>query len=142
MVGVVSISHAHVLDGFADRYGYKKTIAVSVFIKALGYILMATQTEFYPFLIGCCTPALGTAIFKPGVQGTMCQSLTKKNSSVGRGTFYMLVNIGGFLGPPLAHFLYDISWPAVFLRLCGHCLAEPADAVDLQRSPYRRRAEG
>jgi len=26
----------------------------------------------------------------------------------------MLVNIGGFLGPPLAHFLYGISWPAVF----------------------------
>ena len=29
--------------GFADRYGYKKTIAVSVVIKMLGYILMATQ---------------------------------------------------------------------------------------------------
>ncbi|MBU8932550.1 MAG: MFS transporter [candidate division Zixibacteria bacterium] len=103
-----------VSGGFADRYGYKKTIAVSVFIKVLGYILMATQTEFYPFLFGCCTLALGTAIFKPGVQGTMCQSLTKKNSSVGWGTFYMLVNIGGFLGPPLAHYLYGISWPAVF----------------------------
>ena len=100
--------------GFADRYGYKKTIAVSIVIKAVGYILMATQREFYPFLIGCCVLALGTAIFKPGVQGTMCQSLTKENSSVGWGTFYQLVNIGGFLGPPLAHFLYGISWPAVF----------------------------
>ena len=100
--------------GFADRYGYKKTIAVSVFIKALGYVLMATQREFWPFLIGCCVLAFGTAIFKPGVQGTMCQTLTKKNSSVGWGTFYMLVNIGGFLGPPLAHFLYGVSWPAVF----------------------------
>jgi len=100
--------------GFADRYGYKRTIAASVVIKVIGYLLMATQTEFYPFLIGCCTLALGTAIFKPGVQGTMCQTLTKKNSSVGWGTFYMLVNIGGFLGPPLAHFLYGVSWPAVF----------------------------
>jgi len=100
--------------GFADRYGYKKTIAVSIAIKAIGYILMATQREFYPFLFGCCVLAFGTAIFKPGVQGTMCQALTKKNSSVGWGTFYMLVNIGGFLGPPLAHFLYGISWPAVF----------------------------
>ncbi len=103
-----------VSGGFADRYGYKKTIAASVFIKVAGYLLMATQTSFYPFLMGCCTLALGTAIFKPGVQGTMCQTLTKKNSSVGWGTFYMLVNIGGFLGPPLAHFLYGISWPAVF----------------------------
>jgi dipeptide/tripeptide permease len=100
--------------GFADRYGFKKTIAVSVVIKMLGYVLMATQTEFWPFLIGCCTLALGTAIFKPGVQGTMCQSLTKQNSSVGWGLFYMLVNIGGFLGPPLAHYLYGYSWPVVF----------------------------
>ena len=105
--------------GFADRYGYKKTIAVSVIVKVIGYLMMATQREFWPFLIGCCVLALGTAIFKPGVQGTMCQSLTKKNSSVGWGTFYMLVNIGGFLGPPLAHFLYGISWPAVFYGCAG-----------------------
>lgn len=108
-----------VSGGFADRYGYKKTIAASIVIKAAGYILMATQTEFIPFLIGCCTLALGTAIFKPGVWGTMCQSLTKQNSSVGWGLFYMLVNIGGFLGPPLAHYLYGISWPAVFYGCAG-----------------------
>lgn len=108
-----------VSGGFADRYGYKKTIAASVFIKMAGYILMATQREFYPFLFGACTLALGTAIFKPGVQGTMVQVLTKKNSSVGWGTFYMLVNIGGFLGPPLAHYLYGISWPAVFFGCAG-----------------------
>ncbi len=108
-----------VSGGFADRYGYKKTIAVSTVIKIVGYLLMATQREFWPFLIGCCTLALGTAIFKPGVQGTMCQTLTKKNSSVGWGTFYMLVNVGGFLGPPLAHFLYGWSWPAVFYGCAG-----------------------
>src|SRR5512138_3372357 len=100
--------------GFADRYGYKKTIAFSVAIKMLGYFLMATQREFYPFLFGCLVLALGTATFKPGVQGTMCQALSKKNSSVGWGMFYMLVNIGGFLGPPVAHFMLGISWPAVF----------------------------
>jgi MFS family permease len=44
----------------------------------------------------------------------MLQSLDKDNSSIGWGTFYMLVNIGGFLGPPLAHYLYGISWPMVF----------------------------
>ncbi|MCM2272655.1 MAG: MFS transporter [candidate division Zixibacteria bacterium] len=100
--------------GFADRYGYKKTIAFSVAIKVIGYLLMATQREFWPFLFGCLILALGTATFKPGVQGTMCQSLSTRNSSVGWGMFYMLVNVGGFLGPPLAHFLYGWSWAAVF----------------------------
>ncbi len=100
--------------GFADRYGYKKTIAFSITIKIIGYMMMATQREFIPFLLGCCVLAAGTAIFKPGVQGTLVRTLNKDNSSVGWGTFYMLVNIGGFLGPPLAHFMYGISWPAVF----------------------------
>jgi len=100
--------------GFADRYGYKKTIAVSLSIYILGYLMMATQREFLPFLMGCCVLAVGVALFKPGVQGTLVRTLTDKNSSVGWGTFYMVVNIGGFLGPPLAHFLYGISWPAVF----------------------------
>lgn len=100
--------------GFADRYGYKKTIAVSLAISICGYILMGTQRTFAPFMFGCLVLALGTATFKPGVQGTMCQSLAKSNSSIGWGIFYMMVNIGGFLGPPLAHYLYGISWPAVF----------------------------
>jgi POT family proton-dependent oligopeptide transporter len=100
--------------GFADRYGYKKTIAVSLCISITGYLLMATQREFAPFMAACLVLALGTATFKPGVQGTMCQSLSKRNSSIGWGIFYMMVNIGGFLGPPLAHFLYGWSWPTVF----------------------------
>lgn len=100
--------------GFADRYGYKKTIAVSIAIKVAGYLLMATQREFWPFTIGCLVLAFGTAIFKPGIQGSLLQSLDKRNSSVGWGLFYMLVNVGGFLGPPLAHYLYGLSWPMVF----------------------------
>jgi proton-dependent oligopeptide transporter, POT family len=100
--------------GFADRYGYKKTIAVSIAIKMVGYLLMATQREFWPFTIGCLVLAFGTAIFKPGLWGSMIRQLTIDNSSIGWGMFYMLVNVGGFLGPPLAHFLYGFSWPTVF----------------------------
>jgi MFS family permease len=100
--------------GFADRYGYKKTIAASIAIKMAGYLMMATFRGFWPFTIGCLTLAFGTAIFKPGIQGSLLRTLTKENSSIGWGTFYMLVNVGGFLGPPLAHYLYGFSWPAVF----------------------------
>jgi hypothetical protein len=100
--------------GFADRYGYKKTIAFSIVIKVIGYLLMATQREFWPFTIGCLVLAFGTAIFKPGVWGSLQRTMDKKTSSVGWGVFYMLVNVGGFLGPPLAHFLHGWSWPTVF----------------------------
>ncbi len=100
--------------GFADRYGYKKTIAFSIAIKVIGYLLMATQREFWPFTIGCLVLAFGTAIFKPGVWGSLQTTLTERTSGVGWGLFYMLVNVGAFLGPPLAHYLYGWSWPAVF----------------------------
>lgn len=100
--------------GFADRYGYKKQISLSIVIKIIGYLLMATQREFWPFFSGCMILAAGTAIFKPPVQGTFVKTLNEKSSGVGWGFFYMVVNVGGFLGPPLAHFLYGYSWPAVF----------------------------
>lgn len=100
--------------GFADRYGYKKTIAFSIVIKVIGYLLMATQREFWPFTIGCLVLAFGTAIFKPGVWGSLQRTMDTKTSSVGWGVFYMLVNVGGFLGPPLAHYLHGWSWAAVF----------------------------
>jgi POT family proton-dependent oligopeptide transporter len=100
--------------GFADRYGYKKQIVVAILLKGLGYVLMATQRDFWPFLAGCLLLAAGTAVFKPPIQGTFVKTLTDSTSGVGWGFFYMVVNIGGFLGPPVAHFLCGYSWPMVF----------------------------
>jgi len=100
--------------GFADRYGYKRQIAAAIVLKVMGYLMMATQREFWAFFAGCLILAAGTAVFKPPVQGTFVKSLTEQTSGVGWGFFYLVVNVGGFLGPPLAHFLYGYSWPAVF----------------------------
>jgi POT family proton-dependent oligopeptide transporter len=100
--------------GFADRYGYKRQIVVAIIIKSLGYLMMATQRTFWPFFAGCLLLAAGTAVFKPPVWGTFVKTLTAKTSGVGWGFFYMIINIGAFLGPPLAHFLYGYSWPTVF----------------------------
>jgi dipeptide/tripeptide permease len=100
--------------GFADRYGYKRQIVAAILLKGLGYFTMATQRAFWPFFTGCLLLAAGTAIFKPPIQGTFVKTLTEKTSGVGWGIFYMVVNIGGFLGPPLAHFLVGYSWPMVF----------------------------
>jgi POT family proton-dependent oligopeptide transporter len=87
---------------------------VAIIIKSLGYLMMATQRTFWPFLAGCLLLAAGTAIFKPPVWGTFAKTLTSKTSGVGWGFFYMIINVGAFLGPPLAHFLYGYSWPTVF----------------------------
>lgn len=100
--------------GFADRYGYKNQIRLAIVLKVVGYLLMATQRGFWPFFGGCMLLAAGTAVFKPPVQGTFVRTLNESNSGVGWGFFYMVVNLGGFFGPPLAHYLYGFSWPTVF----------------------------
>jgi len=100
--------------GFADRYGRKPTIAISIAVKIAGYLLMATQRSFGGFLFACATLAAGTAVFKPGVQGTLAVGTNRRNSSVGWGIFYQLVNVGGFLGPPLAGYLHHLAWKWVF----------------------------
>ncbi len=100
--------------GLADKYGRKPTIAVSIAIKMAGYLLMATQRSFWGFFLGCMVLATGTAVFKPGVQGTLVRGTTRQNSSVGWGIFYQVVNIGGWLGPPLAGYLHHKGWSWVF----------------------------
>jgi MFS family permease len=106
--------------GYADRYGYKNTIAFSVTMNILGFILMAYMRTFWGFFGGVMVLATGTAFFKPGLQGSLAQNLTKDNSSVGWGIFYWIVNVGAFIAHPLAGILQvEISWKAVFLTSAG-----------------------
>ncbi len=55
--------------GFADRYGYKKSLFVSITLNIAGYILMGTQHSYTGFLFGVIVLATGTAFFKPSIQG-------------------------------------------------------------------------
>jgi dipeptide/tripeptide permease len=100
--------------GFADRYGHKNTIAFAIVLKIIGYGLMGVMMDFNGFFLGCAFLAAGTAVFKPGVQGTLAATLKKSSASVGWGIFYQLVNIGGFLGPVIAGLLRLLDWKYVF----------------------------
>lgn len=100
--------------GFADRYGYKKTIFWSIVLKIIGYVMMGTLRSYWGFFAGTMMLATGTAVFKPGIQGSLAQSLDKGNASKGWGVFYWLVNVGGLIGPPLAGYLHGWGWDWVF----------------------------
>lgn len=103
-----------VSGGFADRYGYKKTIAAYATINIAAYVLMANVRSYPLFFAACILLAIGTALFKPALQGTLAQSMNAKNSSVGWGFFYWLVNVGGFIGPYFANFMRPHGWQFVF----------------------------
>ena len=102
--------------GFSDRYGYKRTLAIAVLLKASGYALMALAPGFWVFMLGSQLLAAGTGVFKPGLQGTMAHSIAKAgSSSVGWGLFYQSVNVGAFFGAYIPAYTRDtFGWPWVF----------------------------
>lgn len=100
--------------GLSDRIGYKETIFASTVFKILGYLAMGLFPSFWGFALGVVLLAFGTGIFKPGLQGTIAKSTNRQNSSVAWGVFYQTVNLGGYLGPPLAVYLRQMSWDLVF----------------------------
>jgi len=103
------------IGGLADRFGYKRTILVSTFVKIQGYLVMAWFPTYGGFFVGAFLLATGTAIFKPGIQGTLVHSTRPENSSLAWGVFYQLVNVGGWIGPLLAAYMRSrLSWTSVF----------------------------
>ncbi|MFN3202763.1 MAG: MFS transporter [Bradymonadia bacterium] len=128
---------------FADRYGYKINIAISTVLKILGYLLMGycitiaeslagmpiaearaqgTDLTYWIFFSGAQLLALGTAIFKPGVQGLLANEMPPDKAALGWAIFYQCVNIGGFVGPFIAGYLRILEWEYVFL-LCSAAIA-------------------
>lgn len=100
--------------GLSDRFGYKRTIAASTVIKIIGYLIMAAFPTYAGFFVGAIVLASGTAVFKPGIQGTLVKATRRENSSMAWGIFYQTVNIGGFLGPLVAGYLRKMEWQYVF----------------------------
>ncbi len=88
-----------VTGGIADRYGYKRVLFFAISANVIGYVMMANFHDYYGFFAGILVLATGTAFFKPALQGSLAQALTKENSSLGWGIFYWVVNVGAFSAP-------------------------------------------
>jgi MFS family permease len=100
--------------GLSDRYGYKQTIFAATLLKSFGYLLMAWLPSYWGFFLGAMCLATGTAVFKPGLQGTLVRATGRHNSSMAWGIFYQTVNIGGWIGPLVALHMRTMAWKYVF----------------------------
>ncbi|MBN1513454.1 MAG: MFS transporter [Phycisphaerae bacterium] len=118
-----------VSGGYSDRYGYRKSLVVAFTLNIIGYLGMAQSKPiadylatqgwenpgYWVFLAAALCVAMGTAIFKPPIQGTVAKSVTEETSSMGFGLFYWVVNIGGAVAPMGAAYLrHDVDWNYVF----------------------------
>jgi dipeptide/tripeptide permease len=99
-----------------DRFGYKKTFIIAYSTLVPAYYLLGQFTTFGGFFIAFLFVAVGAAIFKPVVVGTVARTTDETNSSMGFGIFYMMVNVGGFVGPVVAGIVrVKYGWNYVFL---------------------------
>jgi dipeptide/tripeptide permease len=98
----------------ADRIGFKKVLILSFTAYIAGYIMVGTSESFSMVFAAYIFLALAGALFKPIISGMIAKTTDDETSSIGFGIFYMMVNIGGFIGPFIAGFLYKVDWNLVF----------------------------
>lgn len=98
----------------SDRIGYRKTLYIAYSIYTLVFLLMPIFKTFVPVFIIFLMLATGSALFKPIIAATVAKTTDEETSSIGFGIFYMVVNIGAFIGPFVTGYFRKFSWDYVF----------------------------
>ena len=104
-----------ITGAISDRIGFKKVLILSFIAYVAGYIMVGTFQSFPAVFAAYIFLAVAGSLFKPIISGMIAKTTNAETSSVGFGIFYMMVNIGGFVGPFIAGFLYRVDWKLVFL---------------------------
>jgi dipeptide/tripeptide permease len=104
-----------ITGAIADRVGFKKMLILSFTMYVAGYFMVGYFETFELVFASYIFLAVAGALFKPVITGMIAKTTDEETSSVGFGIFYMVINIGGFIGPFIAGFLYKVNWNYVFL---------------------------
>jgi POT family proton-dependent oligopeptide transporter len=105
-----------VSGALADRFGYRRMLLAAYIVLTPAYWLLGRFHSFSAFFLAFMAVAVGAGMFKPVVIGTVARVTDSRTASLGFGIFYMMVNVGGYIGPWLATLLREqIGWTAVFV---------------------------
>ena len=124
-----------ITGSMADRFGYKKMLVLSFIILSSGYFLMGLFSSFAAVFLTFFYVAIGAALFKPIISATIARTTDDANSSVGFGIFYMVINIGGLIGPLVASELREINWQYIFIMSSGAMLVNMAIVLVFYKDP-------
>lgn len=91
------------IGALADRYGFRQTMVVSLAIITAGYLLMSQVTRYPWVFAAMMLIALGGAVMKPVIAGTVKATSTDENRSLAFSVYYMSINIGSSIAPFLAN---------------------------------------
>lgn len=104
-----------ITGALADKFGYKKTLVISYLILSSGYLLMGFFDTYLAVFVAFFYVGIGAALFKPIISATVSKTTNDTTSSIGFGIFYMMVNIGAFIGPVVASKARELDWFYVFV---------------------------
>lgn len=101
----------------ADRIGYKISLCIAYVTMIFGYYAMGSTNSYWGMYTMFLLVALGAAMFKPVASGIVSKSTDSSNGTLGFGIFYMMVNIGGFIGPASSSYLRtEFGWKLIFIQ--------------------------
>jgi proton-dependent oligopeptide transporter, POT family len=147
----------------ADRLGFRRSLSLAYFILTCAYFLLgslgspwvAPLRAAVPLIVLVAfvlmLPALGIALVKPCVVGTIARSSKENVRSIGYSIYYTLVNIGGAAGPFVASYVHGhmkvenvfrVAALSVFLMFIGVVLLfkEPRRSNEAQAASFREAA--
>src|SRR5262249_38632286 len=87
---------------WADRVGFRVALAAAFALLTGGYTLLGLLPRPAPVLVSLALIALGGALVKPIITGTVARSSDADNRARAYSLFYMMVNIGSFSGKTVA----------------------------------------
>ena len=103
-----------ITGAIADKIGYKKVLILSFISYVLGYYMVGNFESYEAVFLAYIFLAFAGALFKPIISAMIAKTTDKESSSIGFGIFYMMINIGGFIGPFISGLIYKTSWDLVF----------------------------
>jgi proton-dependent oligopeptide transporter, POT family len=147
----------------ADRLGFRRSLSLAYFILTCAYFLLGSLGSAWvaplraavPLIVLVAfvlmLPALGIALVKPCVVGTIARSSKENVRSIGYSIYYTLVNIGGAAGPFVASYVHGhmkvenvfrVAALSVFLMFIGVVLLfkEPRRSNEAQAASFREAA--
>ena len=101
----------------ADRIGYKLSLMIAFIVMIAGYYLLGEVTAYWSVYMAFLLVAVGAAFFKPVASAIVARNTDETTGTMGFGIFYMMVNIGGFIGPAMSSGLRTTyGWKIIFIQ--------------------------
>jgi proton-dependent oligopeptide transporter, POT family len=87
---------------FADWLGYRRAMIFAYLSLGIGYVGITSAPGLPLVFAALFLIAIGASVIKPAITGTVQRTCNDQQLPVGFSIYYMLVNVGGFLGPNIA----------------------------------------